>query len=34
MTREFKIGLEEDTFKHKKKLINMKYEDDVKNFEL
>lgn len=32
--REFKIGLEEDLFKHKKKLINMKYEDDVKNFEL
>lgn len=32
--REFKIGLEEDLFKHKKKLINMKYEDDVKNFDL
>ena len=32
--REFKIGLEEDLFKHKKKLINMKYEDDVKGFSL
>ena len=32
--REFKIDLEEDLFKHKKKLINMRYEDDVKNFEL
>lgn len=32
--REFKTGLEEDLFKHKKKLINMKYEDDVKSFDL